>query len=385
MNIGILTFQASENCGSMLQAYALRETLSRKFSEDVEIINYANFVSRSMYGYVDMRPKKSAIKHNINNIKHFKALKESKKWYSEFSKKYLVKSALYCKDIKSLTKISNKYDMIIAGGDQIWNVRCADAGKEFFLNFTKDNQVKKVAFSPSLGGANINKYADDTNIYKQMLSDFEKISVREPNGKKWLEELTGVNVPIIADPTLLLTPEEWCTWLPVPEFPEKYIFNYAFYHNHPATNKALQKISEITGLPVIVIDYKSYDLYRLDEYGINKCEMSGPLAFLGLMKNASLILTQSFHGTLFAALFNRAFWSYNWEGMHNPDDDRAVAILEQFGLGDRYKMIDEIGDMSKDKILKPIPYGEVNERIEELRKEAMEYIESFIGEKHEVK
>ena len=383
MKIGILTFQASENCGSMLQAYALRETLARKFSIDTELINYANFVSRSMYGYYDMRPKKSAIAHNIENVIIFKSLRESKKWYFEFSDKFLVKSDRNCKNEKDLSRISNKYDIIIAGGDQIWNVRCADAGKEFFLNFTKNPNIRKVAFSPSLGGANINKYADDINKYKKLLLSFEMLSVREPNGKKWLEELTGREVPIIADPTLLLTQEEWCTWLPVPEFREEYIFNYAFYHNRPETNRILENISKITGLPVIVMDYKSYDLYKLDQYGIKKCEMSGPLAFLGLMKNASLVLTQSFHGTLFSALFNRPFWSYDWEGTHNPDDDRAIAILNQFGLQERYKMIDELKNMSKDEILEPVNYKEVNVHIEMLRKEAMEYIESFIGKKHE--
>lgn len=123
------------------------------------------------------------------------------------------------------------------------------------------------------------------------------------------------------------------------------------------------------------MDYKSYDYYKLNRYGIKKSSLSGPLAFLGLMKNASLVMTQSFHGTLFSALFNRKFWSYNWEGMHNPDDDRAIAILEQFGLPDRYQMLDEL---LKTDLLEPINYGEVNIKIDKFRKKSYQYIDLFM-------
>lgn len=373
MKIGILTFQASHNCGSMLQAYALREVLARKYNADVEIINYSNYVSRCIYGYLDTRPKRSAIERNIDTFTHLKTVRESRKWYNAFSENYLVKSRESCKNPGDLRKIAAKYDMIIAGGDQVWNVRCQDAGKEFYLNFT--DSVRKVAYSPSLGGSNILKYADDLELYKQYLQDFECLSVREPNGQKWLQELTGREVPIICDPTMLLTAEEWCQWLPVPEIEGKYIFNYAFYHNRPETNAILQKISEKTGMPIYVLDYKFYDYYKLSRYGFEKSSMSGPLAFLGLMKNATLVMTQSFHGTLFSALFNRNFWSYNWKEMHNPDDDRAMAILEQLGLEDRYQMID---DLLAIDLLKPVDYEAVNAKMDNFRGESYRFIDSFM-------
>ena len=205
-----------------------------------------------------------------------------------------------------------------------------------------------------------------------MLNEFQHLSVREQNGKKWLEELSGREVKIIADPTLLLTPEDWCKALPVPEISGKYIFNYAFYYNRPETNRIIQKISKETGMPVYTIDLKSHAIQHLDKYGIKRYDYTGPLAFLGLMKNASLVLTQSFHGTLFSSLFNKIFWSYNWVGMHNPEDDRATYILEQMGLIDRYQMIDDLKNNSN--ILRPIDYIPVNKRITEMRTHAMEYL-----------
>lgn len=370
MKIGILTFQASHNCGSMLQAFALQYIISKKFHQDCEIINYSNYASRNMYGLFDHRINRSSLKKNINTIIHLKTFKESYKEYEEFSKRHLVLSPGYYRNSAELSKIASDYDMIISGGDQIWNVCCPDAGKEFYLNFT--HNVRKIAYSPSLGGTNILKNADDLNVYRQLLSEYEHLSVREQHGKKWLEELTGREVKIVADPTLLLSPEEWCKALPVPEIPGNFIFNYAFYYDRPETNHIIQKISEKTKMPVYTIDLKSHAIQHLSKYGIKRYTYTGPLAFLGLMKNASLVLTQSFHGTLFSSLFNRIFWSYNWIGMHNPEDDRATYILEQLGLLDRYQMIDDL--KANNNILKSIDYSPVNKRIENMRMYAMKYL-----------
>ena len=370
MKIGILTFQASHNCGSMLQAFALQYVIANKFHHECELINYANNVSRNMYGFFDHRINRASIKRNFNTLFHLRTFKESFREYEDFSNKHLVLSQGDYRTGKELSEIASKYDMIIAGGDQVLNVCCADAGKEFYLNFTHD--VRKVAYSPSLGGTNILKKADDLNVYKQLLSEFEHLSVREPHGKMWLEELSGREVKIIADPTLLLSPEEWCKALPVPEISGKFIFNYAFYYDRFETNRIIHKISEETGMPVYTIDLKSHAIHHLDKYGIKRYKYTGPLAFLGLMQNASLVLTQSFHGTLFSSLFNRPFWSYNWIGMHNPDDDRATAILEQMGLPDRYQMIDDL--KANDEILRPIDFAPVNKRIEDMRACAMDYL-----------
>lgn len=370
MRIGILTFHASHNCGSMLQAFALQYIVSNKFHHQCELINYANSASRNMYGLIDCRLKLGMIKENWKRLMHLGAYASSIKEYEQFSKKYLVLSGERISTRDQLSQLANRYDMIIAGGDQVWNVRCPDAGKEFYLNFT--HNVRKISYSTSMGGQNILEKADNLDEYRQLLSEFEHLSVREPHGKQWIEELTGREVKIVADPTLLLSPQEWCEVLPVPEIQGKYIFNYAFYHNRETTNRAIQEISRLTGLPVYTIDFKQHATCHLNRYDIRRFEHTGPLAFLALMKNASMVLTQSFHGTLFSSLFNRRFWSYNWEGMHNPDDDRATAILQQMGLPERYQMIEDL--LKMEDILKPVDYDAVNCKIEAMRADALNYL-----------
>lgn len=373
MKVGILTFQASHNCGSMLQAFALQKVLERELNAEVEIIDYANKNSRNLYGFIDWRLNRKSLLRSFNNITHYNVVKQSRGEYEDFKKRYLVLSDKSLRNTKELAEYISKYDILIAGGDQVWNVKCTDAGKEYYLDFV--HNIRKISYSPSLGGINILKYADDLSYYKSILQEFEKISVREPNGKKWLEELSGRDVTIVADPTLLLTQKEWEELLPVPEIEGKYIFNYAFYHNFEEVNEAIEHISKRTGMPVYILDHKSYSFYHLDKYGFFKYEKTGPLAMLGLMKNASLVMTQSFHGTLFSALFHRKFWSYNTEEYYYSDDDRATAILHQFGLDERYVKIQDLRDAPF--LFDEIDYDSVDARIKLLRDHSLEYIRSI--------
>ena len=292
--IGIITFHSSHNCGSMLQAYALQTVLEKRYGAEVEIIDFSNKGSRNLYGLFDFRLKRSALKHNLLTIRHWKLVNQYRRDYINFKEKYL--------------------------------------------------------------------------------HDF--ISVREPNGKKWLEQLIGREVPIIADPTLLLSHEEWLQSFSIPQMDEKFIFNYAFFHNRPEANAAIQKISEKMGMPVYVLDSKSWAAYRLDKYGIKRYKMTGPIAFLTLMENAEWVLTQSFHGTLFSAMFHKNFWSYRAPSVNKPGDDRAIAILKQLGLADRYQVID---DLPNQNFTKTIDYANTDALISNLRSDAFSYLDKIMN------
>ena len=82
------------------------------------------------------------------------------------------------------------------------------------------------------------------SIYAKLVKDFDYLSVREDNGQKWLKELTGIEVPIVADPTVLLTGNEWCEKLNIPEVDGNFILYYAFYYSNEENNKILKEVSE---------------------------------------------------------------------------------------------------------------------------------------------
>lgn len=370
--VGIMTFHASHNCGSMLQAYALQYVLREKYNLDAEIINFSNHAQRGMYGYIDLRLKRGAIENSINRLQHIPTIRKTRKDYIEFFNKYLVVSKTKYTNNKQLKNAEEAYDVLISGGDQVWNIRCGDADLAYFLCFAKN--TKKVSYSPSFGATNISKYAKDVNVYKNLLNEYDAISVREGNGQKWLKELLNKEVPVIVDPTMLLTAKEWCKALETTEVKGKYIFYYAFSYANKENVEQIRKISERTGMPVYMIDALQYRVYHLDKQGF-KLYKTGPLGFISLMKNAEMIFSQSFHGTIFSALFEKKFWAFHNSTIANPDDDRATYILQQLGLSDRYINIEKIDEID---INKEIDYEKVNKKIDSLKEEAFKYIEDNI-------
>lgn len=373
MKIGIITFHASLNCGSMLQAFALQEVLEKKYKQDVEIINYSNWGQRNYYANWDLFPRPCVIKSNIKALPYHDVINSVRNDYVEFENTYLNLTPKLLKRRRELKGIDKKYDIVIAGGDQVWNVRCRDADKAYFLSFVKD--AKKVAYSPSLGARNINKVSIRPREYEKLIREFDALSVRENNGQKWLKELTGIDIPIIADPTMLLNSGEWEEALPIEEIDEEFILYYAFSYANECNNETMKKVSEKTGLPIYIIDGKSWAINRLDRYGIKMWKKSGPLAFLSLMKNAKLVFVQSFHGIVFSALFHKKFWSLRNKVIKNVDDDRAKVILRQTGLTSRAVTYEELLNID---LFEEINYSLVDEKIEKMRENAFAYIRGFL-------
>lgn len=374
MKIGIITFHASLNCGSMLQAFALQKVLCEKYGADVEIINYSNLGQRSYYANWDIYPKPSIQINNIKAIPHYSAINSMRRDYQAFANKYFRLSGPLIKKYANLKNLDKRYDIVIAGGDQVWNVRCRDADKAYFLSFVKT--AKKVAYSPSLGARNINKVSINPKMYADLIKNFDFLSVRENNGQKWLKELTDIEVPIIADPTILLTKDQWIESLNIEDIPERFILFYAFSYASEHNNRLLSMVSQKYGMPVYIIDNKQWNLYKLDRYDIRLWKKSGPEALLSLMNSAEIVLVQSFHGIVFSALFHKTFWSLRNAAIKNPDDDRARVILHQTGLEERAICYDELVTTELDKT---VLYAQCDKNMENMRRKAFSYIESFLN------
>lgn len=372
--IGIITFHASHNCGSILQAYALQRFLKEKLNVESEIIDFSNKGQRDYYSvYVPF----DSLKHLVKNGLTFFISGKVKKEYAVYEEYIhenlkLTKNRYLSRD--ELTEIAPKYDCLICGSDQVWNVTCVDADDAYFLSFA--SSVKKIAYATSLGAKNINKYALNPEKYKNYLKDFSAISVREGNGKKWINELmgnTGPKVDITLDPTLLFSGKEWCACTPSKIVSDKYIFYYAFNYTKEV-NETVRHISKKYSMPVYMFDVKSWGVKGNFRYGFKIADMYGPAAFLSLVKNAEMVLTTSFHGTVFSTVFKKNFW-YLDSSMHSKDDDRASYLLHQLGLENR------LIDISKAREVDLLKFPDFNYSqilIEKLREHSMNYLRKNI-------
>lgn len=367
---GIMTFHQSYNCGSILQALAL-EKIIETCGYEAECINFSNIGQKNMYSILDTRNNFKAFLKNIVLRWNYQVIKKHFEDYQFFIDSFLKVSKESYTYTEELVGIEENYTGLIAGSDQVWNVKCYDADKAYFLSFAKN--IKKIAYAPSLGAIDLRTTEVDISEYKKYLQDFDYLSCREKNGQSIIHEITNMNVELIADPTLLFKKEEWNKMVPTEDYIGKpFIFYYAFLYPDEV-NKCVQKIAREKKFDVFIMDAKAYYLNALWRYGFKLTDQGGPREFIYRIKNSSIVLTTSFHGTVFSALYHKSFLFLN-SSMHDKTDDRAITILQQLGLEKRYVSFDEVSN----QIDEEIDYRIVDKNIEKLRQESVQYLKNAL-------
>ncbi len=366
--IGIITFHASHNCGSMLQAYALQTYLEKNYKISTEIIDFSSEEQKRCYSLLYKPRSIKQVLRNILNLFFIRRLKKHFNDYEDFKNNKLKLSEGKYSTCEQLAETVGKYSCIISGSDQIWNTRALDFSDAYFGAF--DNETPKYAYAVSLGATDI--FDCEEKRKEQILgfiNGYARISVREKNAQRIIGNGVNQSVEICADPTLLLEPSEWNYLTGKPEIKGKYIFWYAMTYKRDVS-KVVEKISADTGLPIYVIDAKEWSRRGLFRYGIRVAEKGGPASFLSLVKNAEIVITSSFHGTVFSYLFRKKFWYLN---IHDKPtkDDRASSLLEQLGLLNRYVSKTE---MLKKDINEPI-YFNNDDSMKECIEKSREFID----------
>lgn len=365
----VITFHNSHNCGSMLQALALQIKLEEFTGTKVTIIDFSSEGQKDLYSIFPKVHNLKGLVKNILFIPYYRVLKKQQNDYNSFLTFFNLSEKEYHKNAE-LFELNGKYDFWVCGSDQVWNIRCPDADDAYFLNFV--HAGIKIAYAPSFGGTNIEKELVDVNKYISYLNDFNYLSIRESNGKRWIKKLINRDVPIIADPTLLLTGDEWLKYaLPGRVIDGDYIFYYAFHYNKEQ-NEIVKEISKRLNMKVVSIDVKTWIIRGLKRYKVQLSPEFGPAAFLNIIFNANMILTRSFHGAVFSTLFKKNFWMLG-RIVNDPNkDDRAYSVLKQLGLEKRGITLNEIRN-GRD-VLEPIDYASVFEKHMKMREFAKEFI-----------
>lgn len=371
--VAMITFHASHNSGSMLQALALQTALEEKGC-DVEIVNFSNEGQRNLYATLPTpRNWKQCIKWLIWASNH-KELKRQHVAYDSFLKKYFKMTRQAYTKTEQLSILSSEYDGFIAGSDQVWNIKCMDADDAYFLNFVKDKP--KFAYSVSLGANNAFE-GEQGQKYVAYIRDFVSISVREKNAQTWIEQATGQKHPITLDPTMLFDVEDWEKIVEVkaePIVPGKYIFYYCFGINE-GIQKFLHRISDKLQIPVYFIEAKEWTLKTCWRHKIRLVKEYGPDVYMNLVKHADLFITSSFHGTAFGTIYRKNFWYIKSKDSESSQDDRAITFLSQLGLMSRYRTTEELDNLN---LYEQIDYEPVVDNIKNLREESQLYLTTVV-------
>ena len=364
MKIGILTLSASDNCGSLLQAYALKKAL-----ETYGLVEIINFSSKESHAVYDV-PHYCALKRFFCK-KKIQILSKASNDYKNFRHAYMHINGkeFFFDDLKEL---SQKYDAIVVGSDQVWNVQMGDFSEAFFLGWTNS---KKVAYAPSLGGKHL-KLSRDYDCIKRWLNDFSFISVREESGKACLEEVVGRKVPKLLDPTLIVDAKTWECMVDEPLIKGDYIFYYSWAYCEESTSRIVSEAAKKFNMPVYVIDPRKWMSKKPEEWGFRLYEKTGPLVFLNLMKYAKMCYVESFHGMVFAYIFKKTFWLLDTHQNVLELDSRLMEFVNLLDVQNRILTKYNVNEIDQEKDLE----YKCNELLSTLKIQSWDYLDQALRE-----
>ena len=197
--IGILTLHHSYNCGSMLQAFALQETLER-MGHEVRVINFSNEGQARLYSVLERPTSLKRIAKDVLLAPRAGRIRRNFAAYERFMTEHLHLDGPVVRRREELDDAG--YDAVVAGSDQMWNVTIENGDDAYFLPWV--TRARRVAYAPSFGARSPARFARDPRVHADWLRRFDALSVRERNGRRWIRELIGVDAPVLLDPTLLL-------------------------------------------------------------------------------------------------------------------------------------------------------------------------------------
>lgn len=370
MKIAILTFHASDNCGSQLQTYALSKVIKEHFGVTPDVIDYSNRRQQEKYATFRKIHRVKDLIINLYRLLFLNWLKPYHKSFCDFISNHVHLTNVRYSLPDELKQLDGKYDIYIAGSDQVWNTKAYDFDDSYFLDFV--TKGKKIAYATSLGATNIIEKPCDRTKYTKLLNEFHMLSVREKNAQLLLQTITDKPVELLLDPTQLLPKSDWDALAgEKPLIKGKYIFYYAFtYAETP--NRIVKELSQKYNMPVYIVDANAWAMGRLFMDGFKLAPQFGPIAFLNLIKYSELVLTTSFHGTALSVAMEKKFWFVK-TSMLNPNDDRATSLLNQLGLPGRLRGYDYL--LSHDVFL-PL---EKTVSADELKQKSIRYLSQALG------
>lgn len=357
MKIGIVTITELDNFGNRLQNYALQRVLM-DLGLDVETIpNYIVFKYRKSKRWRLNQLKKGIRNKDCSVISPL--IRQIR--FEKFDKKHFAFSNNYS-DINHISKCLNEeYDYFIAGSDQIWNPYFTFNLDFNFLTFC--DKHKRLAYAASFGVDEIPE--EKVCVYREYINGIDQMSVREYSGKKIVKLISGKDVPVLVDPTILLDREQWKTLSKKPKWirnAQKYILLYYLGKTEERDiliKELLLNNPKMKECKILDIN----DIKKLKEYSVR------PDEFIWLIDNSQAVITDSFHGTVFSILMGVPF-------IHSPRKDVWVSMNSRVSsLFKKLELNELYGEIYTDHI---INNATLEKKLNECRLESIHFLRNAL-------
>lgn len=303
MNTAILTIQ-SMNYGNRLQNYALQSVL-KDLETDVDSLR------RDAAFKGSFNCKLRALKHSVGIIKH---LNDKQSAFRRFDKEYIRFSSCTVSTEYVSPELNDVYDVFIIGSDQVWN-------PDFTFNSELDylpmvNRNKKIAYAASFG---VNSIDDSRSRTAELLRDIPSISVREQAGASIVKDLIHRDVPVVLDPTMLLSVDEWAKIAKRPNMVKvEKPFVLKCVLGNDVNDGKIEQLADSNGLEIVNVMNSSLPI--------------GPSEFVWLISRSSLVCTDSFHASVFALLHHKPLAIFERVSNNADMSSRFDTLCSKFSL-----------------------------------------------------
>lgn len=391
--VGLAVVTYKDNFGSALQTYATQRVLEN-LGYETSIFNInsvhgdINKKKLKYYAgrifYKDERKylfnnllSRGRKKTNVANDKYAENMRVRHKMYVDFNDKFLK----FFPKVNGWNELKNQSaacSHVIVGSDQLWRPSNI-AGGYFTLEFVPDS-VDKIALSSSFGVSELPKGIQPHA--RRFLTRLNSISVRENSGKIIVKQLTGRDIPVVCDPTMLLDAEQWMEiQAEKPIVEGKYILVYLMGDN-PRHREFIKKLKDETGCRIIGLMHGGTYVASDEGFADEEPYDVGPSEFINLIRNAEYMCTDSFHGSVFSILNKTKFFSFRrYEDTSVfSSNDRLYTLLKWTNLENRMLYGTE---NVKECMKLSIDWNSVLDKVSKRREESMEYLTTSLknGEK----
>ncbi|MGL6065675.1 MAG: polysaccharide pyruvyl transferase family protein [Cetobacterium sp.] len=351
--ICILTFgyASNRNFGASLQTYAVSK-LIEKFNKDTKLIDYTK----------DKLMFKEKIRFYLDG-----------KGFIDFNKKFL-KTTKKCETFEDLKSLNKEFDKFIVGSDQVWRAKYTQPNtSKYYFDFVDDNKTK-IAYAASFGVDYWEGGKELTEKIKPLAQRFHYVSVREESGIKICKDNFGVDAVCVLDPTMMIDKKDYQPilddWKDESHKKKKYIAHMLLDDTLELREES-NNIAEYLKSEINYIKGKDRKILGKTITFYNKVSQ-----WLTYLKDSELVITDSFHCTVFSLIFNKKF-------VVVANTERGAARLENLlGIvGLRERFFTDIKDVLKSGVLdKTIDYVEVEKKLAVHREYSMNFLKRALGD-----
>ncbi|MCM1114000.1 MAG: polysaccharide pyruvyl transferase family protein [Clostridium sp.] len=346
MNICIITVYNSENCGSFLQAYALKNALEKLGHNTCFLKRNIKGTAHSLKPHIEDSIKK-LIKFQFNEFrfiwKRYKAFTNAQTLFPVIDKH---------------TEHYDKIDCFVIGSDTVWNLNSKYFSKNMDIYFGNSLGDKKIiTYAVSAANTPKEKFVNNRTVAEgiQKISD---LSVRDTATYEIVKDVFHTESEIVCDPTLLLNKEDYNALVENEvTFPQSPILIYYFGNLPDNSVKQILKLKKETGKQII-----SFGQYRA------WCDINipfDPYLFIRSYRDCSFVITNTFHGTIFSLIYQKNFANYGQE------KKKIEHLLTSLGAENTFALdSDDLLPYYKNNL----DYDTINKKIEEQKNSSMHYL-----------